>query len=111
MPYDKLKAVVGKVKSTPKSSKKDPKTFVLRDVNVSSIITCDKLKDLIRSQLKDDVVRDFGVGYYQGSTVVSIRSAQDLKEIWQEVKKGVKVILWCDGLRDCTKVAYFRFRF
>lgn len=44
-----LKAVVGKIKSSSKSSKKDPKTFVLRDVSVSSMTTCDKLKDLIRS--------------------------------------------------------------
>ena len=34
------------------------------------------------------------------STVVSIRSPQDVMEIWNDVRKGVNVILWCDGLKE-----------
>ena len=88
------------LKAVTKSSKKDPKTFMLRDVNINSIVTCDQLKQLIKSQLSRDLVKEFDVGYYDGSTVVSIRSAQDLGEIWSDLKRGSKVILWCDGLRE-----------
>ena len=38
------------------------------------------------------------MGYYQSSTVVSIRSSQDLAEVWNDLKAG-KVILWCNGLK------------
>lgn len=50
------------------------------------------------------------MGYYQGSTVVSIRSAQDLKEIWQDHIKGTNIVLWCDGLRQCEKSSSTRKR-
>ena len=29
-----------------------------------------------------------------------IRSPQDVMEAWNDVKKGVKVVLWCDGLKE-----------
>ena len=66
--------------------------------------TRDKLKEVIKSQLENDLVEHFDVGYYQGTTVVSIRSSQDLKEIWQEMKSGTKIVLWCDGLREHEKI-------
>ena len=82
------------------SSKKGAvKTFTLRDVNLSRVSTRDQLKQVIKTQLADDVIGDFDVGYYQASTVVSIRSPQDVMEIWNDVRKGVNVILWCDGLK------------
>ena len=34
------------------------------------------------------------------SSVVSIRSTQDVIEVWNDVEKGVKVVLWCDGLKE-----------
>ena len=99
-----IKSVVRrKSKTSSKLPKKDPKIFMLRSVDVGAITSCDKLKDLIRTQLKDDVVKEFDVGYYQGSTVISIRSAEDINEVWQELKKGSKVVLWCDGLRESDK--------
>jgi len=76
------------------------KTFTLRDVNVSQVITRDQLKRVIKLQLAGDVTDDFDVGYYQATTVISIRSPQDVMEVWNDVKKGVKVILWCDGLQE-----------
>ena len=54
--------------------------WTLRDVNISNIVSCDQLKALIKSQLYSDLVKYFEVGYYDGSTVVSIRSAEDLGE-------------------------------
>ena len=98
-----LKAVIGKPKASSKTTKKDPKTFVLRNINTASVTTCDKLKEVISSQFNEDItLKDFDVGYYQGSTVVTIRNSQDLGEIWQEVRKGNNIVLWCDGLRDST---------
>ena len=61
-----LKAVVGKLKSSSKTSKKDPKTFVLRNINTASVTTCDKLKEVISSQFHEDItLKDFDVGYYR----------------------------------------------
>ena len=31
---------------------------------------------------------------------MSIRSSQDLLEIWNDVRKGTKTILWCNGLKE-----------
>ena len=42
---------------------------------------------------------DFDVGYQQGNVTVSIRSADDLSELWSSIIAGKNVILWCDGLR------------
>ena len=55
--------------------------------------------------LRKDIVKDFDVGFYNGSTVVSIRSEQDLREIWQDVKRGTQIVLWCDGLKGSEKNA------
>ena len=74
--------------------------FTLRNIDVVKVDTRDKLKEVIKFQLDNDLVEHFHVGYYQGTTVVSIRSSQDLKEIWQEMRSGTKVVLWCDGLRE-----------
>ena len=88
--------VVHKSSST-KEEQKTCKTSTLRDVNVSQVITRDQL---IKIQLADDVTDDFDVRYYQSNTIVSIRSPQDVMEVWSDVKKGNKVVLWCDGLKD-----------
>ena len=102
-----LKAVCCRPKSSSKSvkNKKDPKTFTLRsNIDVVKVDTRDNLKEEIKSQLDNDLVEHFDVGYYQGTTVVSIHSSQDLKEIWQEMRSGTKVVLWCDGLREHEKI-------
>ena len=39
---------------------------------------------------------DFEVSVLQG---ISIRSRDDIQDIWKDVKKRTKVVLWCDGLR------------
>lgn len=88
------------LKAFSKSSKKDPKTFTLRNVPTATINTCEQLKDEIRVQLQNDVVQEFDVGYFQGSTSVSIRTSHDLSEIWNDMSQGKKVSLWCDGLKQ-----------
>lgn len=32
--------------------------------------------------------------------MVNIRSNEDLKDVWLDARKGVKVVLWCDALRE-----------
>ena len=97
------------IKAVCKSStKKDAcvKTFTLRNVDIDQVTTRDELKHVILTQLTDDIIirGDFDVGYYQASTIVSIRSPQDVREIWSDVKRGVKHVLWCDGLKERNTV-------
>ena len=44
---------------------------------------------------------DFDVGYIQGSSVVRIRSNENLAEVWSLLKKSTT--LWCDGLSANAK--------
>ena len=88
----------------------DPKTFTLRNVDTVYVNSEEKLKLLIRTQLQKDILSgEFDIGYLQGSTVVNIRNSQDLVEIWNNVRKGNKTILWCDNFRSskfrsCTRM-------
>ena len=69
-------------------------------------MSIEKLKALIKAQLQKEVTQngDFDVGYLQGSNIVSIRTKEDLLEIWASFQKGVSTILWCDGLKKaCQK--------
>ena len=57
-------------------------------------------KDSNSAQLSAEVIDDyFVVGYQLGNVTVSIRSTDDLSELWSSVITGKNVILWCDGLR------------
>ena len=58
------------------------------------------MKESISRQLPHDIIEeDFELGVVQGSNVVSIRSQSDLHVFFSYVKRGVKVTLWCNGLR------------
>lgn len=90
------------LKAVCKGVKKDPKTFTLRNINTDEVLSCGMLKHVIKSQLCGDIIScedNFDVGVVQGSNVVSIRTKEDLMDVWNDIKKGNKVILWCDGLR------------
>ena len=78
------------------------KMFTLRDLDITTILTCEDLKDAIKRQLTDDIVdSDFDVGYVEGSSVVRIRNRRDLEEVWSCISKSKgKVMLWCDGLSN-----------
>ena len=83
--------------------KKDAKTFTLRDVDPSVITSSDDLKDLIKTCLHDDIKSgDFDVGYMPGTNVIRVRTEEDLKEMWADIKKSKSqcTTLWCDGLFD-----------
>ncbi|XP_064390049.1 uncharacterized protein LOC135337959 [Halichondria panicea] len=98
-------AVIPKVflKAVSKEKKSHAKTFTLRNVDMVAITTATCLKEIIRAQLKQEIVpdiHDFDVGYVQGTNVISIRSSEDVQEVWSELKTSSKLILWCDGLKD-----------
>ena len=62
----------------------------------------DDLKEEIKLQIRDDIKDNFDFGYIQGSNLISVRSSQDISEIWNCINKGKEVTLWCDGLNDST---------
>ena len=66
------------------------------------VCTCADLKQIIRDQIDDEITSDdHDVGYTEGSTVVRIRSQEDLLELWASiVKDPTKKQVWCDGLVD-----------
>ena len=54
------------------------------------------------SLLQVDTESSFDIGYIQGSHLITIKSVEDLLEVWANIKKGTNVILWCDGLKKST---------
>ena len=79
------------LKAVNKKGKKDPKTFTLRNVDQSAVLSCDDLQDvkIITKNLRYDITSGhFDVGYIQGSSVVRIRSNEDLAELWSLLKKA-----------------------
>ena len=55
------------IKAFPKGSKKDPKTFTLRNIDPVVVSSIEKLKQIIREQLPEEISqRRFDVGYSQG---------------------------------------------
>ena len=99
--------VIDKVllKAVAETEKKKDKTFTLCHINTGKVCMCDKLKKFIKKQLCNDVIawEEFDIGYINskwGEKVVSIRSTEDLQEVWKEIRRqGDKMQLWCDGLK------------
>ena len=92
------------LKAVGKHGRKRSKTFTLRNISVSEIYTCSLLKELIRAQLREDITTSgFDVGFLNGSNVVSIRNKDDLADIWSNLLRGERIILWCDGLAGSQK--------
>ena len=99
-------ALVNKVliKAFVKGCKNEFKMFTLRNINTHEVTSVDKLRQVIKGQLGDEVSQNkFDVGYLQGANFVTVRNAADLVEVWTNIQKGVNVILWCDGLTKNTK--------
>ena len=90
------------IKATSKTSKK-ASTFTLRNISTSNCNSPEKLKIVIREQLQKEKHSSFDIGYYQGLTVISIRSVEDLTDVWDDVCLGTKVTLWCNGLKENKK--------
>lgn len=59
---------------------------------------------MLRSQLSSDITENVDVGYYEGSTVVSIRNPKNWKKYGMTWNRE-KVILWCDGLKEMKQAS------
>ena len=90
------------LRAISKNAKKEEKTFVLRDIDTSKVLSCSDLKEIIRAQLYEDIIcDDFDVGVISNTSVVRVRTKKDLSELWSDVKNAkTKAVLWCDGLID-----------
>jgi len=58
---------------------------------------------LIKNQLQDDIVSQFDVGVVRGNSVVLVRNQEDIMDVWKDTKRGSKVDIWCDGLKDYSQ--------
>ena len=67
------------------SKENESKTFSLRNVDSSMITLCVTLKALIKAQLKDDIGKEFDIGY-QHNSVVNIRNLDNLLEVWSNIR-------------------------
>ena len=72
----------------------------LCNVPAAPINMCEQLKDEIWVQLQNDVVQEFDVGYFQGST--SISNSYFTWPFWDTewCEPGEKVTFWCEGLKQ-----------
>ena len=76
----------------------------MRNINPDKVSTIHKLECVIRDQLFDEISRSsFDIGYIQRSHTVTIRSKEDLLEVWSNMKKVSNIILWCDGLKSTSE--------
>ena len=69
----------------------------MRSTDTDKIVSCDALKTAIRGQLQKDIIH-IDIGFMNGNSVISIQNQEDLSEIWVDLCKGKKVMLWCNGL-------------
>ena len=75
--------------------------FTLRIVNTGTVVPCDDVQCIIKSQLQGDIVAgEFDVGFLSDGHVISIWTPADPQEPWADVWVGKKIVLWCDGLKD-----------
>ena len=78
------------LKAVSKENSRDVKTFTLRHIDTTQVSDSDDLKELIKDKLGGDVkdCDDFDVGYVQGpgDRVVTIRTEEDLADVWREMR-------------------------
>ena len=87
-----------KVINSPKI--KDCPVYVLRNVDETTLTTHRKLIEEIQKQFGSAMIPDthhLPVGYFKGSTKITIRTDADVADIWMRVKKGEQITLWCQG--------------
>lgn len=90
------------LKCVSKEGKKNFKMFSLRNIDPNIVTSTDALKALIKAQFASDLEKQFDVGYEHSNDVVNIRSPDDLREVWTSASNGVKIVLWCDGLKRAS---------
>jgi len=79
---------------------KDCPVYVLRGVNEQVITTPKKFREEIQKQFRSQLVsksKEFPFGYMKDSTKVHIRTAADVLDVWNFIKKGEQILSWCQG--------------
>ena len=69
-------------------------------MSLHQIISIDDIRSPIRKNFSRDVGEEFDVGYIQGTTIIRVRSKDDIDEMWSEIQKSKNTSLWCDGFVD-----------
>lgn len=77
--------------------KKCYETYLLHDITKEMVRTPLQLKkELVRLlNSAENLVSPESIGYMKGSAKLSIRSCDDIEDIWASVSKGEKITLWC----------------
>jgi len=80
--------------------KKEYETYVLRDIPKESLSSPMDLKEELYKQFGNDLVSpslSFAVGYVKGSSTVSIRTPDDMNDVWKMpgTIRG-NTVLWCE---------------
>ena len=77
------------LKAVSKENLKDAKTFTLCNIDTAQVVNSDDLKEHIKEKLGDHVKECdyFDVGYDQGpgDRVITIRTEEDLADVWREI--------------------------
>ena len=95
------------LKAVSRAGKTGFKMFILRNIDCNKISSRDDLICQIRRQLLGDIIQSkFDVGLVSSTSVISICNPADLAEDWMDIKKGHKVVLWCDGLKSQVQLQH-----
>ena len=83
------------LKAVCRGTKKELKTFMLRNINTEEVCSSDRLKWLIKNQLQGDV------GVVHGNSVVLVCNRKDVMDVWKDIKRGSKdyLVWWIKGLQ------------
>ena len=95
----KKKVININVKVLNKGKLKDCPVYVLRNIDESKQLTRRELIKELQSQFGSIVPEtcQLPIGYFKGSTKITIRTDADIADIWEYVRKGNQVTLWCQG--------------
>lgn len=83
------------------SSTRNYETYILRDIEKEDLISPGQLRVELYRQFGQELISkdlNFGVGYMNGNSKVTIRSAADIDDIWRlsNNSKEEGIVLWCE---------------
>ena len=93
------------IKVVNPDQKRDTKTYILRDVQVESLVTLHALREEILEQLGKHVVSfklNFDTGYMSGNQRICFTEKDEMVTNLQMLAKD-NGQLWCEGLRQHPK--------
>ena len=78
---------------------KDCPVYVLRNVDEGKLSTRHELVKELQNQFGTMIpeTTQLPIGYFKGSTKITIRADADIADVWEYIRKGCQVSLWCQG--------------